>query len=328
MNFLVVGGGSIGRRHLRNLLALSQKAAVVEPMEERACEISRNYKVLVYSKLEDALDKEVYDAALICNPNVFHLKTAVRIARRGIHLFIEKPLSHSMAGVEELLSIVKKNKLHTFVGSNFKFHKSFKAMKKLLDERAIGKVLSFTVVCGQYLPDWHPWEDYRKGYSANKSLGGGVLLDSHEFDYIQWLLGPIEKIACIAGKYSGLEIDTEDVAEAIVELKGNAVGSIHVDYIQHPYRRVYMFYGEKGTLEWDHTDKRVSLYKSKDRRWGHFRQGKYEPNRMYIDELKHFIGVLKGKETSVTDIYAARQVLKVICAAKESARMGRFMEVK
>lgn len=328
MNFLVVGGGSIGRRHLCNLLALSQKAAVIEPMAERAHEINKKYKVLVYSKLEAALDKEVYDAALICNPNVFHLKTAVRIARRGIHLFIEKPLSHSMAGVEELIRLVKKNRLHTFMGSNFKFHKSVKAMKKLLDERAIGKVLSFTVVCGQYLPDWHPWEDYRKGYSANKSLGGGILLDSHEFDYIQWLLGPIKKIACITGKYSGLEIDTEDVAEAIVELKSDAVGSIHVDYIQHPYRRVYMFYGEKGTLEWDHTDKRVSLYKFDDKKWTYFREGKYDPNRMYIDEIRHFIGVLKGKELPVTDIYAARQILNVLFAAKESSRLGRFMEVK
>jgi len=328
LKFLIVGGGSIGKRHLGNLLSLSQEVSVVEPIKARAEEICKKYDVKVYLKLSDAL-KEKYNAALVCNPNAYHISTAVEIARKGMHLFIEKPLSDSLDGLGDLIELVQKNRLHTFMGSNFKFHPSFKLIKKLLGKNAIGKVLSFTVITGQYLPDWHPWEDYRKGYSANRSLGGGVLLDSHEFDYIQWFLGPIKRIACFAGKYSNLQIDTEDIAEAVVELKDKSVGNVHLDYIQHPYRRSYYFYGEKGTLEWSHREKSVLLYEVRNKKWRYFKEDKdYNPNQMYLEEMKHFLNVLREKEKSITNIYEAKQVLKVIVAAKESSRLKHFINIK
>jgi len=328
LKFLIIGGGSIGKRHLNNLLSLSQKVAVVEPIKPKADEIEKKYKVKVYLKLNEALMEE-YNAAIICNPNIYHIPTAIRVAQKGIHLFIEKPLSDSLGGVGDLIELVQKNRLLTFMGSNFKFHPSFKLMKKLLGKNAIGKVLSFTVITGQYLPDWHPWEDYRKGYSANRFLGGGVLLDSHEFDYIQWFLGPIKRIACFAGKYSDLHIDTEDIAEAVVELEDKSIGNVHLDYIQHPYRRSYYFYGEKGTLEWSHREKSVLLYEVRNRKWRYFKEDKdYDPNQMYLKEIKHFLNVLRGKEKSITNIYEAKQVLEVILAAKESSRLKHFINIK
>lgn len=327
MKFLIIGGGSIGKRHLNNLLSLSQKVAVVEPIKPRADEIEKKYKVKVYLKLNEALTEE-YNAAIICNPNIYHIPTAIRVVQKGIHLFIEKPLSHNLDGVSNLLRLVKKNRLYVFMGSNFKFHPSFILMKKLLDDKAIGKILSFTIIAGQYLPDWHPWEDYRKGYSANRSLGGGVLLDSHEFDYIQWFLGPIKRIACFTGKYSELKVDTEDIAEAIVEVKDKVVGNIHVDYIQQPYRRIYYFYGDEGAMEWSQRERKVLLYKAKDKRWQYFEEEKnYDSNQMYLEEMKHFLRVLNGKESSITDMNTALQVLKVIQAAKESSKLKRFVNV-
>lgn len=327
MKFLIVGGGSIGKRHLGNLLNLAQEASVVEPVKSRASDVEKKYKAKVYLTLRQSL-REKYDAAIICNPNVYHISNAIRVAEKGLHLFIEKPLSHNLNGIDKLIRLVRKKRLYTFMGSNFKFHPSFRLMKKLLAEGRIGRVISFTVIAGQYLPDWHPWEDYRKGYSANKSLGGGVLLDSHEFDYIQWFLGPIKKIACITGRYSNLQIDTEDLAEAIVELKGRTVGNIHVDYIQHPYRRTYYFYGQEGTLEWSYLKQKVSLYNAKEKKWLYFKEDKnYNFNQMFIDEMKHFLRVLEGKEKSISDIYTALDVLKVIQAAKESSKLKCFVNV-
>ena len=107
MNFLVIGGGSIGKRHLNNLLSLSQKAEVVEPVESKAVEIEKKFKVKVYLKLNEAL-KHTYDAAIICNPNIYHLSTAIKIAQKDIHLFIEKPLAHNLDGVDKLVHLVKK----------------------------------------------------------------------------------------------------------------------------------------------------------------------------------------------------------------------------
>ncbi len=327
MRFLIIGGGSIGRRHLENLLGLSHTAYVVEPARQRANEIEERYGVRAFHNLEEAL-KGRYDAALVCNPTIYHARTALLLAEAKTHLFIEKPVSHDLKKIDCLLNLVKKNRLRALVGYNFKFHPSFKLMKTLLDSGAIGKVLSFTVIAGQYLPDWHPYEDYRKGYSANRSLGGGALLDSHELAYLQWFLGPIAAIACAAGKYSSLEIDTEDTAEMIVRTKGGATGNVHVDYIQHPYRRIYYFYGSRGALEWDKSRKVVSLYRVKDKRWRYFKEPKdYDSNQMYIDEMKHFTNVLKEKEESVTDISSGIRTLKVMLAAKRASKLKRFIDL-
>jgi predicted dehydrogenase len=319
MNFLIIGGGSIGKRHLKNLLSLKETAAVCEPIKDRAKAIADEYRVQTFLKLENAL-KNRFDAALITNPNIYHLTSAIEAAKAGCHLFIEKPLSHSLKGVDGLIKLVVKKKLKTLLGCNWKFYPSFKQMKALVDKKAIGKIMSFTIIAGQYLPDWHPWEDYRKGYSANRSLGGGVLLDSHELDYLQWFLGPIKKLASFTGKYSDLEIDTEDIAEMIVELKGKVVGNVHVDYIQHPYRKIYFFYGEKGAMEWSFREKKISMYLADKKEWQFFNEDPgYDINGMYLEEMRHFINVVKGEERSLTDIYKARQILEVIEAAKRSS---------
>jgi predicted dehydrogenase len=159
MRFLIIGGGSIGKRHMKNLLLLGEEVVLCEPMKERADAIAGEYKVKVFHDLAQALELD-FDAAIVANPNIY-----------------QKPLSHSLVGIDELIALVEEKKLKTLIGCNWKFHPSFQRIKEMLDNKIIGKVLSFTVIAGWYLPDWHPWEDYRKGYSANRSLGGGVLLD-------------------------------------------------------------------------------------------------------------------------------------------------------
>ncbi len=316
MNFLIIGGGSIGKRHLKNLIGLGHSVAVCEPAADRAKKIESELGVKVFTDLAKALAGS-FDAALITNPNVYHLDTAIQAAQSGCHLFIEKPVSHTLEGLDELLSLVEQKGLKTLVGCNWKFHPSFKLMKQLLDRGEIGRVISFSVNFGQYLPDWHPWEDYRKGYSANRSLGGGILLDSHEFDYLQWFLGPLAKVVCLNGRYSDLEIDTEDVAEVVVETEQRALGNVHLDYVQRLYRRFYHFYGTEGTIEWDYQTKKVMLYTARDKQWQYFDEDRdYDLNQMYVDEMKHFIAVLQGQEASVNDVRQARSVLDTIMRAK------------
>ena len=239
------------------------------------------------------------------------------------NIFVEKPISHNFDQMGELVSLLNKNKLHFFMGSNWKFHPAFKKMKEVIDSKILGRILSFTVIFGQYLPDWHPWEDYRKGYSANKRLGGGILLDSHEFDYIQWFLGPIRTVAGFCGKHTDLEIDTEDIAEAIVKLESGAIGNIHVDYLQRPYRRSFYFYGEQGSMEWDFSSNEIKVYKLDKKEWEITRiDPSYELNQMYKDEISHFLNILAGKEASLSNIEDAVRILKVIEAVKNSSKEG------
>jgi len=329
IKFLVVGCGSIGKRHLGNLRSLGAgKLIAVDPDSSRRQEAVSLFDLEAYASLESALEQMPH-AALICTPNSLHLQGAMAAAESGCHLFIEKPLSHSMQGVEDLILEVEKRGLVTLIGSNFKFHPSFSKMKEVIDSGILGRIHSARCQFGQYLPDWHPWEDYRNSYSARSDLGGGILLDSHEFDYMQWFLGQMEDVFCLASKLSNLEIDTEDTAEVLLKFKNGTIAGIHLDYTQRAYQRNYEFFGENGTLKWDFSDRRVCLYLANENKWEIFEEPRnYDFNEMYKAEMKHFIdAVMNGKKT-ITDIYAGWNILQAILAAKKSAMQGCLQKIE
>src|SRR5262249_50073259 len=162
------------------------------------------FGIEVFGKLDDAWHDGV-DVAFITAPTRLHIPLALQAAEHGCHLFVEKPLADCLEGVERFLETVKERNLVTLVGCNLRFHPGLIQVKRLLEEGAIGRVIAARVEVGQYLPDWHPQEDYRQGYSARRELGGGVILDAiHEIDYVRWLLGEIVAVACFGGKLSRL----------------------------------------------------------------------------------------------------------------------------
>ncbi len=326
-NILIIGGGSIGKRHLRNLLQLGEKNIfVVEPNEERAkTEIEKEYSVKTFRSLEEAFVDNNFEIAFVCSPSIFHMEQALFCAEKNCDLFIEKPLSHSLENVDKLLELSDDKKLVTMIGSNWKFYPLFKKMKELLENEEIGKVLSARCQFGQYLPDWHPWEDYSQGYSANQKLGGGILLDSHEFDYLTWFLGRVKKLACFSDKLSDLEIDTEDVAETILQFENGIIAEIHVDYLQRFYQRNFEFFGEQGTIIWDTNAKTVVLrVKDKDEQIFPLDEN-YDINQMYVDEVRHFLECVETRKNSKTTLQRGVEVLKLICSAKESAKNNKVI---
>ncbi len=329
MRTLVVGCGSIGKRHIRNLKALRAGDIIAHDLRPERCrEVEREYGVKAYTNLEEALAQKA-DVALICTPTSLHIPPALSAARNGCHLFIEKPLSHSLEGVDELLEVVAEKGLVTLVGCNMRFHHGIAKMKELLKKESIGRVLCARVQAGQYLPDWHPWEDYRQGYSANMSLGGGVILDGvHEIDYITWFLGEVSQVVCFSGRLSSLEIDTEDTAEILMRFKSGAMAEVHLDYIQRAYGRSCQIIGEEGTILWDFNDKQVKLYSARTKEWQLFpEEPGYDINQMYIEEMKHFIQCLEGKAKPMQDINAGKRILEITLAAKESTRTGKVINL-
>ena len=324
MLFLVVGCGSIGKRHIRNLKALKAGNIIAQDISpEQLSEVKQKYGVEVYENVDDALSQKP-DIVFICTPTSLHIAPALAAARRGCHLFIEKPISHSLEGVNELIEIVSQKGLATLVGCNMRFHPAIILMKELLDKESIGKVICARLQSGEYLPGRHPWEDYRQGYGANEDLGGGVILDSiHEIDYITWYLGDVSQVFCFSGKLSSLEIDTEDTAEILLQFRSGAIAEVHVDYIQRSYGRSCQVIGEEGTILWDINERQVELYSAETGEWKTFPQAvDYDMNEMYIEELKHFLQCIEGKSNPVQDIKHAKWVLEIALAAKESAKAG------
>lgn len=240
--------------------------------------------------LSEALDHKP-QLSVIASPNRFHVEQAQQCADAGSNLFIEKPLGISMDGVDRLIQTVEEKKLFAHVGSNWKFHPAFQRMKKLLDGDTIGKVTGAQVLAGQWLPDWHPWEDYRQGYSARQDLGGGIVFDAHEFDYITWLLGPVDEVAGFATKSGALNIETEDVACASLRFESGVLATVLIDYIQRQPRRRYHISGDGGTLEWDMLEGRVRHYSSDREAPEEFDGSLGNVNDMYLEQMRH---VLEG----------------------------------
>ncbi|RME08367.1 MAG: gfo/Idh/MocA family oxidoreductase, partial [Anaerolineae bacterium] len=218
MKFLIVGIGSIGKRHLRNLRALGYGDLLAYRSSRRDVEaIEREFGVRSFFDLEQAL-AEKPDVVIVSNPTHWHIPVALAAARAGAHLFLEKPLSHTLEGVSELSALVKQHNLKAMVAYPLRFYAGTQKMRALLKEGAIGQPLYVRAEVGSYLPDWRPGSDYRQVYSAHAEMGGGVLLDlSHEVDYLYWLFGPPENLTAQIQNTGALEIDAEDNVDILMQ---------------------------------------------------------------------------------------------------------------
>lgn len=321
MHFLVVGCGSIGQRRIRNLKSLGYQVSGCEKNYLKAEQVAKTYGIVVFTDLEKALANE-YNGTFICTPTSLHIPISIEVAKRGINLFVEKPLSNNLKKVDELLTIINKKRVVVLVGCNTRFFPSFRRAKKLIDKNKIGKIFSVKVECGFYLPYWHPYEDYRKGYSANKHLGGGVIFDDiHEIDLLCWLFGKVKGVFCFVDKVSTLDIDTEDIAEIFLRFKSGIIAQIHLDYLQRTYRRYYEFIGEKGIIIWDYITQDVKLYSEKTNQWEVFQESiNADREIMFIEEIKHFINCIKGREESVNSVPLAKESLEIALACHGSAQ--------
>lgn len=320
--FLVVGCGSIGRRHARNLKALGVRHIWTYDVDAaRAQSLAEEVGGLAWTDW-DAVLQAGPQVALICTPPVFHIPQALDLARQGIHLFIEKPLAADLTGVDDLVNTVQTHHLHTLVGCNFRFHPGLQRLRDWLNEGRLGKPLFARATFGQFLPDWHPWEDYRHGYSARRDLGGGVLLDRiHEFDTLWWLFGPFHQVMGWINHTGTLEIETEDLVEAWLTFRNHDLrASVHTDYLNREYTCTLDVLGTEGTARWSYAPHMLELYRPgpepmRERlEWPH-----YDGNTMYVEEMRHFLRVLAGLEPSMKPVEQARALLRGVLAVQESA---------
>ncbi len=328
MRFLVIGVGSIGQRHLRNLRALGHEVIAFDADAARLAEAGAALGVETLLALDAGRDRKV-DGVLICTPPDSHVPLALRVLGWGAHLFIEKPLAPASAGVERLLAEADGRGCRIMVGSNLRFFRPLQRVKALVDEGRIGRVLSVRAQCGFYLPSWKPDADYRKTYRAHAAQGGGILLDAiHELDYLRWMFGEVREVFGVVERLSGLEVDVEDFAEITLRFASGVIAQLHLDYLQRSYRRNCEVIGERGVIVWDYIDRRVTLFTEEPDRW----QGFGEPidvnhNEMFVEEVRHFARCLEGLEAPLVDGADALATLRLVEAAKRSSAERRWVAV-
>jgi predicted dehydrogenase len=317
---LVVGLGSIGLRHLR-LLREALPEVEILVLRHRGCDEPFPDADRCTTSLEEACAFEP-EVAIIASPAPFHIETASKLAERGTHLLIEKPLATSSSGVEAFLDTCAKNNVLVQVGYNLRLIETLKQFRHELMSGRIGKVQSVRCEIGQYLPDWRPTKDYRETVSAQRRLGGGVLLElSHELDMLRWVFGDVEWVSSWNGKLSSLEIDVEDCAYVTVGFSSGVVGNLSMDFLRHDAIRCCTAIGETGTLRWNALAGKVSLFTPEANKWEILFQRMPDRDSSYREQIKIFLeaastGQVHPDVATGEDGLAA---LRLIVAARKSA---------
>ena len=327
---LVVGYGSIGKRHVENLLSISNLEIIVCTKRNDVKKLKKHAKV--YRTLKQCL-KEKPDMGIIANETSLHVTTAIKLANEGLDLFLEKPLSNSLKDVEKLRAIVKKKKLITQMGCNLRFHPCIKKIKSMIEQQKIGKIISVQVHNSSYLPDSHLWEDYRKSYAARKDLGGGVILTNaiHEIDYMYWFFKEVENVISISGKFSDLEVTAEDYVSSLLKFKNKIIGELHLDYFQRPNFRSCKIRGTKGEIYWNSDNNCVNIYNVKKKKWETKFDTGFSHNldtySSYVEELRHFLKCVKHRKETVNDLEQGIVTLKIALAIKKASKLMKSVSV-
>jgi len=320
---LVAGAGSIGTRHLLNLRTLGHEDLAFFRTGDRPVLAS---DVPTERDLAAALARRPA-AVLVCNPTALHMPVALAAARAGCHVFLEKPVSHSLEGTAALAEEVRRRGLVVLVGFQFRFHPGLRQIKRWLGARAIGEVVSLRAHWGEHLSGWHPGEDFRRGYSARRDLGGGVVLTlSHPFDYLRYLLGEVTAVSAETAQRSDLGLDVEDTAQVILRFASGALGVVSLDYVERPRSHGFTIVGSRGVIRWSDRDGAAHLDGPEGSVYCPAPPG-FNRNTMFLDEMRHFLACLAGRDSPACTLEDGLRALEIALAAKRSAEEGRMIDV-
>lgn len=323
---LIVGFGSIGKRHLRLIRELLPKADI-RVLHHRECDGTPQYADGSFSTLEQAI-AFAPQVALIAGPAPFHVKMAQPLAKAGVHLLVEKPLSTSLDGVMQLLETCREYKVVLLTGYNLRFLPSLQRFRSILIEQVIGRVLSVRCEVGQYLPTWRSDTDYRQSVSARRELGGGVLLElSHEIDYLRWIFGEVDWVRAALSRQSDLEIDVEDTAHLILgfapaEDGRQIIGSVNMDFVRHDTTRICTVIGETGSLRWNGLTGVVEQFAVGAKEWHGLFSYHQQHDESYLAEWQHFMNCVNEQETPLITGDDGVRVLQIIEAVRQAAESG------
>ena len=327
----VVGCGSIGQRHIKNLQKIGfKKLSALRTNKGYFKKLSTKLKVKEYKDWKSFLKLD-NDIAIISNPSSLHLKTVKKLLNHAKGIFIEKPFSHNLHGTNDIINLIKKNKIVSFVGNNLLFHPIIKNIKNYINTHDMGLLISMQIQAGQYLPDWHSYEDYKKSYFSKEDLGGGVLLTLiHEIETALTFAGNAREVFCYLKNYDSLNIEVESQAYLMIKHTNDTVSSIHLDYVQKTPHRSGLLTFENGWISYDFNKNIViskNVYQKKEKIiW---EDKKYNYNTMYVDELKKFVELTKqGLIIHENDAENAIESIKVVEAAKKSNSQKRNIVIE
>lgn len=345
MRILFCGLGGIGQRHLRNLRTIlgdqlevhafrvrRQKIKLLDDLSiAENGDLELDYGVIVHAELDEALAAKP-DLVMICNPSSLHIPIALSAAKSGCHIFMEKPVSNSIDGLEELLVTLQKKERLCYVGYNFRFHPALIRIKSLINEGFFGNIIGVQVEVGEYLPGWHKYEDYRDMYASRADLGGGVILSQiHEMDLIYWFFGMPETITSCGGKLSNLEVDVEDVAHSLMRVRGKNNDfpiSLQQDFLQRPPSRTFKIVGDQGIVKANLIKNQLEIFSADGSCIEFLTFPNFTRNDMFLSQTQHLLDCIKGNATPLVGLSDGIQSLNLALAAKHSLITSSTINLK
>ena len=347
MKLLIIGCGSIGRRHARNAQKLGVEIVLCDTNEARMRDLGKEVCASkCFTDYEEAITHSGIHAAIVATPSNFHISPARALISAGVHVLMEKPLSNELSEAVLLGEEVRQSGLVFMMAHTYRFRSEWLQIKKILNSQPLGKIYSAEIMGGWYLPDWHIFEQYQNEYAAQKKLGGGVLLTnlSHIFDVVAWLFGDIDRITGVQMRLSDLDLDVEDSVSCLLKTKSGIAVTLIEDFLCRCPRRSLRVNTEHGYLEVDFNRKIYSIWDARDKRFSpldmpesnlpkntfkiledgvaynlspEVSELKYSGNDAYLAELEYFLKqVALGLPLSDLGIDAGIQVLKALNSAQ------------
>lgn len=329
MKILVVGLGSMGKRRIRNLQALAIEDVIgFDERSDRCRESQEKYGVQVFAGFEAALAQQP-DALVISTPPNRHRVYALQAAQAGKSFFSE--CNFLSSEVEDLLAIEEDDKLVAAPSFTMPHHPAIKILRQLLAEGTVGCPLFFTYHLASYLPQWHPWEDYRQVYYAQPQTPGCKEMVAFELTWLTWLFGRIRKVVAVKGKVSSLETPIDDIYQIVLEFECGLRGSLLVEVVSGHHDRHLELYGTEGTITWESAKELVQLYDLKTKKHRDFPEpimtsapgyNSKTHEEMYIEEMNDFVKALRGEKKYPYSFHQEKEICELVAAIDRSAETG------
>ena len=336
MKFLVIGLGSMGKRRIRNVRQLKGgDIAGYDLRSDRRDEVASEYGIPVFDDLDNALSKFAPDALIVSTPPNLHMALAERGLSLGKHVFSEA--GTTTEGMAQVIKLADRTGLVAAPSCTMRFQPSIKLMKQLLDQNAIGRILTFTHHCGQYLPDWHPFEDYRKYYVSRQETAACREMVPFELTWLLWLMQQdVRSVAALRGKVSDLECEVDDVFQLLMRFSRGTLGHLLIDVVARAPIRATRILGETGVLEWNAGLQSLRHYDAATRLWTEYpepppsvEQGysSMSAEGMYIGEMNAFIKACRGEAPFPYTFAEDVQMIEIMRAAEKSSDTGSHVEL-
>jgi predicted dehydrogenase len=323
-HILILGSGSVGKRHARNLSSLGCEISCFDPREDRIRELAEETPVKVSSTdINQVFSIMDLDGVVVGSPTAFHPGQTISSLELGLPVLLEKPPSMALAETQKMRDASRKTGVPVLLGYTWRWWPPLLRVRELLDSGRIGRVLHVQFHMSAHLADWHPWEPYQEFFMSSKEQGGGALLDeSHWIDLMLWFFGRPKSLYGQVEKTSDLEIETDDNVDVVVNYQDGKRVTIHLDLYGRPHEKFIRFIGDKGTIFWSADPNRISIGTSMEQKWEH-EKFTCDRNEMFMEVARGFISVLDTGNVRTCDLNDGLLVMEMIEAVRQSSRERR-----